>query len=534
MKIKFGYNMQKVDVIKACPDGRQYNKKGKHWEVPNTIDNLKYLLFYASLFDLDKDQLKSRIKEMVKPLSTKNEFNIDWRCKPYKHQEHGLKLALNNKSIALWWEAGCGKTLPTIKAIEYRLKNKMIDKTLIVCPKTVLYAWGIQLKEFSNLSHIVIGGTKLKRTKQLESRVDVFLINYDLLRMMENDLILKSFDMLVLDESQFVKNNNSKRSKSAYKISEKAKYKMLLSGTPIGRDSSDLFSQYKILDETIFGKSYYSFRNKYFINTNQYYPDWKLKPDSVEKIKKKMELRGQRLTKNEVLDLPGKIYQTLTFEMTPEQKRIYKDMKEKMVAIINNEVVNVSVLISKLMKLNQISAGFYINDGEVLNINDDKVKEVRKIVDSNPTEKVTVWVTFKYDIVKLKKEFPDALVISGDVKQEDRGIAIDQFQNNPDRKMIILQIQAGSTGITLTASSLVIFYSRNYNLLDRIQAEARNDRISQVNKVLYIDLIVEDSIESIILSNLEKKRKVASDLLGDAENISYMKNIINDIKELEF
>ena len=531
MKIKFGYNMQKVDVIKACPDGRQYNKKGKHWEVPNTIDNLKYLLFYASLFDLDKDQLKSRIKEMVKPLSTKNEFNIDWRCKPYKHQEHGLKLALNNDVFFNLYEMGLGKTLIAMKAMEYRLKNKIIDKALVVCPKTVLYSWEIQVKQFSDLKTITITGNKIKRSKQLKEKADIYLINYDLIRIMEKDLKAEKYGMIVLDESQFVKNYSSKRSRSAYNIATEIKYRILLTGSPISTGVENIFSQFKILDETIFGSSFYSFRNKYFVNVNQYYPDWKLKPDVMKQIKEKMSLRSHRLKKTDVLDLPDKIFQVLHFEMPPEQRRIYKDMKSKMVAIINDETVNVTVLISKLMKLTQICSGFYMNDGEVLNINDDKVKELKNIVENNPDEKIVVWTVFKYSMRKIQKQFPDALTISGDVKQEDRNNAIDQFQNNPDKKMIILQIQAGSTGITLTASNINVYYERNYNFLDYIQSNDRTHRVGTVKNVLYINLVARDSIDEIVMENLARKQKLATEILDLEDSDKDIRNIYAELKK---
>ena len=127
MKIMFNYDPVKVEIIKAAPDGRTYSRKTKTWDVHETIDNMNYLLVHKRELELDDGlviDIEILLDELSAPVKTDGVFsNVDWRCKPYDHQKKGLELILNNESIALFWEQGVGKTLPTIKAIEERMKK---------------------------------------------------------------------------------------------------------------------------------------------------------------------------------------------------------------------------------------------------------------------------------------------------------------------------------------------------------------------------------------------------------------------------
>lgn len=513
--ITLNNDLDGLDKVKKCPDGRRYIPSKKSWAIPITIDNLKHLQV-SGFGDFNK-----KIKDLE--LSLKKDFDISrivWPVKPFKHQKEGLKLLLSNNKVALFWEQGTGKTLPIIKMIEI-LKRDM--PTLVICPKSVVYAWKKQLEDFSSLSFQIISGDMKKRKKQLEVKANVYIMNYDLLISMAKHLMKKNFEIMIFDESHYLKNPSSQRSKLAYKIAKYTPRVFLLTGTPIGKDASDIFSQYKVLDRSIFGPSFTSFRYKYFQNVGWgNIPDWQIKTGYEEIIKSKIKLRSQRVLKTDVLDLPDKLYQTRLIEMTPEQARIYRDIKRKLKTDIENNDIAVRFLVVKLMKLNQIASGFIYSEGNVFDVSDKKTKELKEILEATPGP-VVVWTVFKNDIKKIKKQYPEALEISGDTSLVDREKAINDFQNNKS-KLIVLQIQAGSTGLTLTASSTVVFYSHDYNLLNRLQAEDRTHRIGQNNNVTYIDLVTENSIEIEILKNLESKRLKAGYFQGDISIDVYRKH----------
>jgi len=510
LKIRMGYNPDKIDLIKQAPDGRRWNKRNREWELPGTADNIEFLM---REFRIDSPELAAKLAQLKSPLQSIPDVQMDWRCKPFKHQIDGLRICLANDAKALFYEQGLGKSLVAIKEIEYRITAGHIKRALIVAPKTVLTAWQIEFRKYSDIKPTVIGGAK---RLQLLSQAVVALINYDLLLPMKDQLA--GFDMIVFDESQMIKNHTAKRSRIAYALAKQIKYRLLLTGTPIGNSAADIFSQFKVLDESIFGTNFYCFRNKYFRDMGHGFPDWRVVPALLPEIKAKMALRSLRLKKEDALDLPEKLYTIQTVDASPEQRRVYRDIEKQLYTEIEGQEIAFHFLVTKLMKLNQICSGFLKYENETIEIEHEKLKTLKQIIDDYPG-KVVVFTIFLHDIDAIMDAFPGAVKVDGSCSTEERTEAIDSFQNDPAVKVIVLQEQAGSLGITLTAGHLCIFYSRSYSFLNREQAESRLHRIGQRNPVQYIDLILAGSIEETIVEALEEKRQLAGFLQGDFENL---------------
>lgn len=543
MKIRFEKDPAKIRIIKACPEHRKWNptktykRTGEtvfgYWEVEPTMDNLRYLIQNNNIMGFDINTVKmfqEKLDFHEIPLETlPSGIDVDWNCKPYAHQKVGFDLCYRNPRLGLFWEQGVGKTLPTMKIIEHRLKNNQCKNVLVCSPKTVRYSWISQLTQFSpDIKIHNLQGLAKKRKIVLDNNEGLFLINYDLLRWMKKDLADKKFDMVVYDESHYVKTHNSLRTKAAYYISCDSKYVVLLTGTPIGNGAEDLFAQFKIIDESIFGTDFNSFKYRYFHCIEN--DIWILSQENAKKIKKKMMMRSQRLAKKDVLDLPPKIYQNYDVEMSPIQKKIYDGMKNHLFAYIDGIKVMTRTAMAQMMKLNQIANGFYMDteNNRIIDINDDKVNELEEIVNANPDMKITVWTIFRYDIVKIKRRFPDAVVIAGGVSDTDRKIAIERLQTDPTCKMIICNFTAAAEGNTFTASELVVFYSRDFKTLLKLQSYDRNHRIGLKNKVLYIELAVRKTIEDRIKWKFEKRRDFANDML-DYNEESMSVEIYNEI-----
>lgn len=529
LRIRCGYSPDLVQLIKCAPDGRKWDPKTKEWILPASIDNLKFCI---NELRADAPELKAMLADMERPLEHGNGRKIEWQVKPFKHQVEGLDLILSNDHVALFWEQGVGKTLPAIKATEHRLQTGAIKRALVVCPKTVISAWLKEFAKYSSIVPAVIGG---KDRDGIQQRATVAIINYDLLRMMT----LGAWDMVIFDESQYIKGHNTQRSKAAYALAKTAKFRVLLTGTPVAKDAGDLFGQFRVLDESIFGPSFYSFRAKYFVNMGRNFPDWQIRPVATQEIRAKVALRSQRLRKADVLDLPEKLYQVRTIEMGKEQARIYREIEKQLLTEIEDAstgegvTVTVPYLITRMMRLNQICSGFLHHKTETgtdrtFTLDNPKLFELKQIVDDymagDESNQVVIWAVFLHDVRAIKALYPGAMVIDGSKSIVERTEAIECFQagqlaDGTPARIIVLQQQAGAVGITLTAAHLSIFYSRNYSLLDRVQAEDRLHRIGQRNAVIYVDLVMEHSIEQDIVAALEEKRLVASYLQGDIEDL---------------
>ncbi|MBW1784852.1 MAG: DEAD/DEAH box helicase [Deltaproteobacteria bacterium] len=490
----FPYNEEAKTMIKGCPDGRRWMERLKQWRVPVTIDNLKYLNNNGFDFDVSVLEQGLKIDPDLKILEPKT--------KPFKHQTHGLKLCLSNKEVFLMWEMGTGKSWIGVNKVRHFLDKKI----LIICPKTVLSSWENEFKKHSDLTPVVVKGSKKKRIEILENN-NICLMNYDLLISLEELLLSINFEFIILDESHFIKNQSAKRSKIVHKLCKKIEHKLLLTGTPITQGPADIFSQYLALDGgTTFGVSFYAFRGKYYIDKGYGFPDWQLRDGVIGEIKDKMFLKGHRLKKTDCFDLPPKNYQKIDVEMATEQARIYRELEKEMYTLIGDEEITIQYLLSKLIKLNQVTSGFlYTTTDEVrktIRFNHNKLKVLGELIGDKP--KAVVWCLFREDMEAITKAYG--------------GVGTDQwedFQNDPSIRLMVGQVHAGGIGITLTAASFVVYYSQGYSLSDRLQSEDRTHRIGTTGTVTYVDLVCRRTIDEDILKILEAKRTVAGYITGD-------------------
>ena len=229
-----------------------------------------------------------------------------------------------------------------------------------------------------------------------------------------------------------------------------------------------------------------------------------------------------RVLKKDCLDLPDKIYLKRTIEMTDEQRRIYKDIQKKAVSLLSEGTVTIRHLITQIVRLHQISCGFVkLDNGSISELPYHRLSELLEILEETDG-KVIIWANYRHDIQKIERELvklygSDTVgTYYGDVSQERREEVINNFQNldNPLR-FFIGNTQTGGYGITLTAASTVIYYSNSYDLEKRLQSEDRAHRIGQINKVTYIDIVCERTVDEKIVKALRQKQSIAQTVLGE-------------------
>ena len=430
------------------------------------------------------------------------------------------------------------------------LKQKgAITAAIVLAPKGVYRNWSTQEipKHMPDevKPHVLVwkadasAGYKKKLLEEIESYdgsdFPIMVFNIESLLSTNGMATLKLFlkkhrgtVMGIIDESTCIKNHKAKRTKAALEIGSKCRVRRIATGSPITNSPLDLYSQFAFLDKQIIGcGSFYAFRNIFAeierITTRQGQSfDKILKYKNLHLLSKRINDFSYRVTKKECLDLPEKVYVTRDVELTPEQKRLYKEMKNLSFTMLDDEIMSVQVALTKLLRLHQILCGsFTTDDGQIQKIPNNRIEALSEVLDET-SGKVIIWANYLQNIEDIKQLLTEKygaesfVVYTGATGNDDRVEAIKQFQNaNSPVRFFLGNVQTAGRGITLTAAQTVIYFSNNYSLEMRQQSEDRAHRVGQVNNVTYVDLVVRDSLDEKIIQALLAKRNIANEILHD-------------------
>ena len=331
--------------------------------------------------------------------------------------------------------------------------------------------------------------------------------------------------MMAIDEATSIKNPSAIRTKNIIELGRDVKYKRILTGSPVTKSPLDLFAQCYFMDPWLLDQqSFYAFKMRYAkmtsINVSGRQVQIVTGYRNLGELSEKIKHFSYRVLKDDCLDLPKKTYMKRIIELTDEQKRIYKQMKEQAMAILNDKLVTTMTVITQMMRLHQITCGhFKSDDGEVQKVKSRRLDELLDVLDE-VEGKAIIWAHYRHDIEiileEVKKKYGEDSVVTyyGDTSTEDRQKAIQNIQEGKAR-FLVGTPQTGGYGITLTAASTMIYFSNGYDLEKRTQSEARIDRIGQERPMTYIDIIAEDTIDEKIVEALRKKIDIASEIMGE-------------------
>lgn len=430
-----------------------------------------------------------------------------------------------SKSVAILAEMGTGKTLISIGIAGYLYLQKEINKLLIVAPLSITKVWEEEFQKFADFDYQleVLEGPTKEKSETLRNlfgtKLQVAVVNYESCWRMEKEIALWKPDMIICDESSKIKNPQAKQSKALHRLGKISKHNMILTGTPVTNNPLDFFSQYKFLDESIFGGSYYSFRGRYAIMGgygNYQVVGYKNLPELTEKA----HSIAFRITKKEALDLPEQVDVTRYVELEPMARAIYNQVERDSYAELSQGEVVVRNVLTKLLRLSQITGGYIKDEFSEIEeqVSSVKLNALEEIIEEclDADKKVVVFARFISEIeaiTKMLKRYGIKYsLIRGDVK--DRASEVEKFLNNKDVKVFVGQLQTTGMGLTLTASDTAVFYSLSYNFADYEQAKARIHRIGQKNNCTYIHLIAKKTIDEKVMEALTKKKNIA-DLVVD-------------------
>jgi len=230
---------------------------------------------------------------------------------------------------------------------------------------------------------------------------------------------------------------------------------------------------------------------------------------------------SERVLKEDCLDLPPKIFMKRHVSLTADQKKLYNQMKEQALAILNGKMTTTMTVLTQLMRLHQITCGhFTADDGSTQSVDSNRLNELMSILDETEG-KAIIWANYQLSvgeiIQRIVKEYGEDSYVHyyGLTSQEDRQDNIRKFQNDPKCRFIIGTPQTGGYGITLTQAHTVIYYSNSYDLEKRLQSEDRAHRIGQKKTVTYIDIVAEDTVDEKIQQALRDKINIASEVMGE-------------------
>jgi len=470
-------------------------------------------------------------------------MNYKFKTKPYAHQLTALEKSWNKENYAYFMEMGTGKTKVLIDNVAMLYDKGKIDGVLIIAPKGVVKTWYEQELPIHLPDHIenvsVLWQPNITKTQQekldtlfeIESALHILVMNVEALSTDKGVKFATKFinshkAMMAIDESTTIKTPTARRTKNIIKIGVNAKYKRIMTGSPITKNPLDLYTQCEFLDPWLLDfSSYYAFRNRYAEMKTMHVHGRSIQV--VDKFQNLGELSdtvkefSYRVLKEDCLDLPPKVFIKRHITLTPDQKKVYEQMKKAAMTMLNGKVTTTMTVLTQLMRLHQITCGYVTaDDGTTQQVESNRLNELMSILEETEG-KVIIWANYQLSVGEIIQKIikvygKDSYVhYYGLTPQEDRQDFIRKFQNDPKCRFIIGTPQTGGYGITLTQANTVIYYSNGYDLEKRLQSEDRAHRIGQKKTVTYIDLICEDTVDEKIVKALRDKINIASEVMGE-------------------
>lgn len=418
-----------------------------------------------------------------------------------------------------------------------------IDRALIVAPTSVVAVWPHELVDYADfpfaVETLLADKAKCKRLlsglrKNQYPKLKVAVINYEKVWRDGFKEALEEYDpdLIICDESQRIKGHDSKQSKAMWELGDRARYKMILSGTPVQNNVTDIWSQYRFLDKTVFGEYYYAFQNHYCV-MHSVFKSKVMRIINEDELVEKEHSIAFRVTKEEALDLPEQTFEIRHIEMTPKERRTYDMLMRESVASIEGEgTITATTVLTKLLRLQQLTGGFLVKDGDdkpeqVSTSKLDALKDIIQDYVIDGGKKLVIFARFIPEvdaIIKTAEKLFDktdlkVVSIQGSVKKEQRGAIIEQFQKDKNTMLIVGQIDTLGVGVTLTAADTCVYYSKTYNYATYEQSLSRIHRIGQRNICTYIDLMVDNSVDERITSALRRKEDLATKIVDNWKEI---------------
>ena len=466
-----------------------------------------------------------------------------FKKKPYAHQLTALEKSWNRDTFAYFMEMGTGKTKVLIDNLAMLYDKGKVDGALIVAPKGVVGTWYNQElpahlpDHIENVTVLWQSNINKKQQDKLDQlfktghELHIIIMNVEAFSTTKGLHFAKKFlrshkSLMAIDESTTIKNPKAKRTRNIIDLADICKYRRIMTGSPVTKNPLDLYTQCYFLDPFHLGhESYYSFRMRYAVMKTAHIAGRSIQLVSgfrnLGELSDKLLPFSYRVLKEDCLDLPDKIYMRREIQLTDEQKKLYKQMRQEALATLNGKTVTTMTALTQLMRLHQITCGhFSADDGSIQEVKNNRLAELLDVLEE-VEGKAIIWAHYQHDVKNIFKLLEDkygqgsVVHYYGKTLPEERDYAIRNFKNNDKVRFFVGTPQTGGYGITLTQANTVIYYSNGYDLEKRMQSEDRAHRIGQKKTVTYVDIIAEDTVDTKIVKSLRKKINIASKVMGE-------------------
>lgn len=572
LKIVTPYSPINKEICSRLPRNRMWSEPKQAWYCAAVKENLLYLkrklplaewtAEAEALFEEFAAQATAREETIVQRKAAEIPENpdvIDYKFggpEPFMHQKRAFLISRDLPAFALLMEQRTGKSKVIVDTASWLYKNEKIDAVVVVAPNGVKTNWvtdevPTHMPDYIpwGAAYLSLSGRKEVRAKwkalleePVGHRLKWMVINIEALSTYQNKAVpgrvqpmLVEFMkehrcMLVIDESTRIKKWSTHRTKACMALGKLAPYRRILSGMPVTQSPMDVYAPFYFLDPNILGfTSQYAFRNHFAIMGG-----WNGKEiigfQRLDELQQLVKSHSFRVLRSECRDMPPQMYQKLTVELSEKQRSIYNQMRDHMLAEYEGVKVTASIVLTQMMRLQQIVGGFMAPDGEQgeskANIaipgENPKLEALLDMLEEE-SRKVIVWARFRPEIKlvaeALRARYGDVTVVEfhGGVDDEDRITARQSFQDlNSPVRFFVGQQGTGGIGIPLHAADVVVYFSNSFSLEDRKQSEDRAEGLQRTTSVTYVDLVANNTVDDKkVIPSLRAKQSFANQVTGD-------------------
>jgi len=447
------------------------------------------------------------------------------KTQSWHHQKIAYWFAQSLDAALLAEEMGCGKSLTAVDLVV----NWDCKTILVLCPTSVRGVWRREFERHAgrpisvcvlekgstaDKAHVAAGA--LRMGAALRQPVAV-VCNYESAWRKEfaEFSLGVDWDCVICDESHRIKTHSSAVSKYAAKLGRKAKRRLALTGTPLAQLPLDLFGQFRFLDPGLFGTSWFHFSNRYAIKGNPSVPQMITGYKNQEELQERMGLITYRCKASDVLDLPEALHEERTFELCPAARKAYRQLEEELITEIGTGVVTASNALVKLLRLQQLSSGYLIEDetDKFHRLDNGKQCLLGDLLEDAGGEPFVVFCRFKPDLAAVRAICDVMGLRYGELSGESKDGLTDRAEMSPTIDVLGTQIQSGGVGIDLTRARYACYYSLGFSLVEYEQSLARLHRPGQKRNVCYYHLVAENTVDRRVYSALHARKNVIEAVL---------------------
>lgn len=465
-----------------------------------------------------------RIKNVPSPINAQYKWPGLYR--PFDHQKETASFLTLHRRAFCFNEQGTGKTAAIIWAADYLINVKAVRRVLVICPLSIMKsAWQNDLFRFGVHRRCDIAyGKREDRIKVIQDGAEFVIINFDGVDIIKDEIKNGGFDLIVVDEASAYKNMQTNRWKALKEIVGINTWLWMLTGTPASQAPTDAYGLARLINPDGVPKFFGSFRDKVMEKVGQFRWVPRAHADTVVHNALQPAIRFERA---QCLDLPDVTHVEREAPLTPQQDKYYKQLKKMMVMSAGGEEITAVNAAVKINKLLQISGGaVYSDDKEVVEFDvSNRLNVVQEVIEES-SQKVLVFVPFTHTIELLKEHLAKAGIkcdeISGKVPVNRRSEIVKKFQEQQDPKVLVIQPQAASHGLTLTAADTIIWYAPVTSVETYLQANARINRPGQKHPMTIVHIKgseVEAKMYKMLQNNVDNHVKII-DLYKQEVNIT--------------